>query len=171
MNVLHDTRPLLKNKGATQVVEEEIDIKEYLFFDESLAKRFQELCGGMGLKGEIQKGLTHLDDDTYTVLVKDFMSLNASLQLEELYSDILFGEQAALIEGNSDKGALADACGVQVQLESGDFTTVAIHPEIMNKILSVLSIDELQAFLSQVAEDVENPKSGPICARKDLPTI
>lgn len=36
-----------------------------------------------------------------------------------------------------------------------------INPEIMNKILSVLSITKLQSLLVKVAEDIEEPKAGP----------
>lgn len=144
---------------------------EYVFFDESLAKRFQKFCENLGVKTEIEAELTHTDDDSFTIKIVDNLSDEVTEQLEEEYGEMLFGEQASMIEGNDEAGAIADACGVQVQLQSGQFTTVAIHPETMNKILSVLSIDELQQFLSQVAEDIENPKMGPICSRKDLPTI
>lgn len=143
---------------------------EYVFFDKPLAKSFIEFCSQLGVNCEMDAGLTHTDDDAFTVIIKQSLSDALLNKVEEKYDDILFGEQAAQIEGNDANGALADACGVQVQLQSGAFTTVAIHPEIMNKILSVLSIDELQHFLSQVAEDIENPKSGPICSRTDLPT-
>lgn len=70
-----------------------------------------------------------------------------------------------MVDGNDGDGAVADACGIQLQLSNGEFTTVAIDPEIMNKLLSVLSVEEIQSFMSQVAEDIENPKSGPICRR------
>ena len=147
------------------------DLMEYMFFDEELAKRFMAYCQGKGAVCELESALTHTDDDSFTIKITEAMSEELTDEIEERYSDMLFGEQAAQIEGNSEEGALADACGVQVQLQSGEFTMVAIHPEIMNKILSVLTVDELQQFLSQVAEDIENPKNGPICARPDLPTI
>ena len=147
------------------------DLMEYVFFDESLAKRFQVYCEGLGVKTELEADLTHTDDDSFTVKLNQKLSVETVDKIEEEYGELLFGEQASMIEGNDEAGAIADACGVQVQLQSGQFTTVAIHPEIMNKVLSVLSIDELQQFLAQVAEDIENPKLGPICYREDLPTI
>ncbi len=147
------------------------DVMEYVFFDQDLATRFQAYCKQLGVNCEMKEELTHTDDDSFTLVIKDPLSEELTEQIEEQYGEMLFGEQAAQIEGNSGSGALADACGVQVQLQSGEFTTVAIHPEIMNKILSVLTVDELQQFLSQVAEDIENPKSGPICSRENLPTI
>lgn len=147
------------------------DLIEYMFFDEGLAMRFQGFCENLGVKTLLEKDITHTDDDSYTIKITDGLADDIMEKIEEEYGDMLFGEQAAQIEGNDDGGAIADACGVQVQLASGQFTTVAIHPEIMNKVLSVLSIEELQQFLSQVAEDIENPKSGPICSRESLPTI
>lgn len=147
------------------------DLMEYVFFDESLAKRFQVYCENLGVKTELQADLTHTDDDSFTIKLNQKISLEIVDEIEEEYGKLFFGEQASMIEGNDEIGAIADACGVQVLLQSGQFTTVAIHPEIMNKILSVLSIDELQQFLAQVAEDVESPKLGPVCSREDLPTI
>ncbi len=144
---------------------------EYLFFNESLAERFAAFCQERGVDAQIKAEESFTEDATYSVQLADMTSDELMDAIEEQYNEMFFGEQAAEIEGNGSQGALADACGVQVQLQSGAFTTVAIHPEIMNKILSVLSIDELQSFLSQVAEDIENPKSGPICRRQDLPSI
>lgn len=147
------------------------ELMEYVFFDEALATRFQAYCERLGASTKLVSEQTHTDEDSFTVVINAILADDVNDQIEEHYGEMLFGEQAAQIEGNDNGGALADACGVQVQLQSGEFTTVAIHPETMNKILSVLSIDELQQFLAQVAEDIENPKNGPICARKDLPTI
>lgn len=144
---------------------------EYLFFNESLANRFAIFCNYKGIATKVITEEEHSGDASYSIQLADITDAGLMEVIEDHYNDLFFGEQAAEIEGNDANGALADACGVQVQLQSGQYTTVAIHPEIMNKILSVLSIDELQSFLSQVAEDIENPKVGPICSREDLPSI
>lgn len=144
---------------------------EYLFFNETLANRFAIFCNYKGISTKVVTEEEHSGDASYSVQLADITDDDLMGLIEEHYNELFFGEQAAEIEGNDGQGALADACGVQVQLQSGQYTTVAIHPKIMNKILSVLSIDELQGFLSQVAEDIENPKLGPICSREDLPTI
>ena len=138
---------------------------EYLFFDRSLADRFMEGCRPYVEKVQIVTEQTPSDGDAYSVVIEDLLSDSEAASIEQLYDELFFGEQAALIEGNGEAGALADACGVQVQLSTGQYTTVAIEPNIMNKILSVLTIDELQQFLAQVAEDIEFPKTGPICQR------
>lgn len=141
---------------------------EYVFFDEAFAQRFAAFCQPMVTEVTLVTEQLHPEETSYCVQLHGDFDEACSEQIEEFYGELFFGEQAAQIEGNGAEGALADACGVQIQLQSGEFTTVAIEPEIMNKILSVLTVDELQRFLSQVAEDIENPKAGPICCRAPL---
>ena len=144
---------------------------EYLFFSEPLAQRFVGFCSEQGVDAKIEAEVSFTGDDSFNVLLDDITSDALMEAVEEAYNALFFGEQAAQIEGTNQDGVLADACGVQVQLQSGQFTTVAIHPEIMNKLLNVLTVNELQSFLSQVAKDIENPKGGSICQRKNLPSI
>lgn len=137
---------------------------EYTFFDEGIAQKFCQQVESMGCSSNIRVDESPNGDACFEVKVIDELTDEMVEQIETLYSDMLFGEQAAQIDGN-EVGAMADVCGVQVRLASGDYTTIAIDPVIMNKILSVLTIEELQAFLAQVAEDIETPKTGPICQR------
>lgn len=149
-----------------------MDQAEFTFFGDALARRYLQFCTDTGLNAELQvEDSPAGGDEVYNIKLLQEPSDEQLELLEEYYEELFFGEQAAEIDGNDPAGALADACGVQVKLQSGDYTTVAIHPEIMNKILSVLSITELQQFLAQVAEDIENPKTGPICSREALATI
>ena len=142
-----------------------LDNFEYTFFDEAIAQKFCREITDKGHESSIRVDESPNGDLCFEVKVIGALSDEIAEDLETLYGDMLFGEQAAQIEGN-EVGALADVCGVQVQLSTGIFTTVAIEPEMMNKILSVLTIEELQSFLTQVAEDIEFPKTGPICQRK-----
>lgn len=138
----------------------------FTFFSQPVAGKFVEFCATHNVVAQIEFEETFSGEASYQVQLVDLISDEMLEVFEEYYSELLFGEEAAQIDGNDKNGALADACGVQIQLQSGEFTTVAIEPDIMNKILSVLSVDELQRFLAQVAEDIENPKNGPICSRR-----
>ncbi|GAB6035039.1 hypothetical protein [Galenea microaerophila] len=139
---------------------------EYLFFDRTLAEKFMAQCRPHAESLFIQTEETPADGEAYSVVLEVIKGEEAVETVEQYYDELFFGEQAALIEGNGSEGALADACGVQIKLSSGEYTTVEVDPEIMNKLLSVLTVDELQQFLAQVAEDIEFPKSGPICQRQ-----
>ncbi|MBO1924636.1 MULTISPECIES: hypothetical protein [Thiomicrorhabdus] len=144
---------------------------QFTFFSRTLAQRYMDFCQQNNVQAEMEEETSPSGDDAVFNVTASTDDESLMEVLEAHYDELFFGDQAAEVEGNDGMGALADACGVQVKLQSGLYTTVAIHPEIMNKILSVLSIDELQQFLAQVAEDIENPKTGPICSRSDLPTI
>ncbi|MBN2647807.1 MAG: hypothetical protein JXR44_08480 [Thiotrichales bacterium] len=138
---------------------------EFTFFSPVIAEKFADFCGTLGVPASLEKTLSPAGEDAVYSLSVPAQEESVLQALEACYDELFFGEQAAEIEGNDSQGALADVCGVQVCLSSGRYTTVAIEPAIMNKLLSVLSIDELQQFLAQVAEDIEFPKSGPICSR------
>jgi hypothetical protein len=75
--------------------------------------------------------------------------------LDVVYDQLFFVEQAELIE---EGGSVADACGVQLKLSSGDFTTVMMPPEEMNRLLSVFSPEEVQALFARIADAVEHPE-------------
>lgn len=160
--------PFLLIKINTEILTM-LDNFEYTFFDQQIAENFSAFITKQGFIANIRQEISPNDGYTFEVSVENTLNDKSIELIEDYYADLLFGEQASLIEGNSDQGAQADSCGVQVQLKSGIYTTIAIHPEIMNKILSVLTITELQSFLAKAAEDIEEPKTGPICSRNDLP--
>ncbi|GKT11357.1 MAG: hypothetical protein ISEC1_P0321 [Thiomicrorhabdus sp.] len=147
------------------------DVMEYVFFDKGLAERFQAACIALGVQATLIADETPLGEAIFSVDLSDALAESVTEQVEELYEGLLFGEQAALIEGNNGMGAVADSCGIQIQLSAGGYTNIAIEPVIMTKLLSVLSTIELQLFLEQVADDIENPKMEPICSRVKIDTV
>ena len=136
---------------------------EYTFFDQQVTEKFSQFVKDKGFNVNIRQENSINETYSYEVSIVETLDDDSVAIFEHYYADLLFGEQEGLVEGNGENGAIADACGVQVQLKNGDFTTIAIEPEIMNKILSVLTTTELQSFLAKVAEDIEEPKIGSIC--------
>ncbi|WP_235584736.1 hypothetical protein [Thiomicrospira sp. WB1] len=142
----------------------DMDTFDYVFFDQALAQSFADQLTERGIAAQVMAVAETGEESVCEVQVGQALTPEQMDEVEALYDQRFFEDQAALIEGN-EVGAQADVSGVQVQLSTGDYTTVAIDPAIMNKLLSVLSIEELQQFLHQVAEDIEHPKSGPVCQR------
>lgn len=142
-----------------------LDRYEYTFFHREIAEKFIDQLNNQHTDTQIVEEEGISGDPTFTVIITAALNETDVHTIESIYEDLLFGEQAALVDGNDTDGALADVCGVQLALKDGSFTTVAIEPDIMNKLLSVLSIEEIQQFMNQVAEDIETPKTGPICRR------
>jgi len=126
---------------------------DYLFFDESLAQRFassvRELGGSAVVESTPEGGVQ--------VRVPQFsLTEEAIEQAGDIYDELFFIEQAELVEAGASE---ADACGVQIQLSTGEFTNVMMVPEQMNRLLSVFSPKEVQDLFAKVADAVENPQA------------
>jgi hypothetical protein len=50
-----------------------------------------------------------------------------------------------------------NVAGMQTQLKNGKLCTLRVEPTIVTRILTVLEFDELQAFVDNIANSVENP--------------
>ncbi len=124
---------------------------EYMFFDRALAERFAEAVRQMGLSVYIDEG------EQINVCVPEQEAHAHQPALEALYDEYFFGEQAALVEAAHDDFS---ASGIQIQLKDGRYTTVMIAPEVMSRLLSVFSVEELNQFMHEVAQAIEEPNGG-----------
>jgi hypothetical protein len=126
---------------------------DYLFFDTSLANRFADSVREFG--GHAVVEATH-EGGVQVRVPQVSLTDEAIEQIGELYDEMFFIEQAELIE---EGGSQPDACGIQLQLSTGEFTNVMMTPEQMNRLLSVFSPKEVQDLFAKVADAVENPQA------------
>jgi hypothetical protein len=126
---------------------------DYLFFDESLAQRFASSVRELGGSASVEATV----DGSVQVRVPQASLTDETIeQAGEIYDEMFFIEQAELVE---EGGSHADACGVQLQLSTGEFTNVMMVPEQMNRLLSVFSPKEVQDLFAKIADAVENPQA------------
>lgn len=137
------------------------EMLEYLFFTSSVADKFIKVLKERNLdyiqEAEPMQGAIVLkiaegvDDDLWDAL-------------DDLYDELSEEDQALLEEGIDDSGAKS-AAGIYLQLLGGKQTIAQVDPDIMNKILSAITMDELNAFIDTIVRSVENPDDSPICKR------
>jgi len=130
---------------------------DYLFFDEAIVQRFMQQARALGCDAMLERTP---EGGFQARIDEQALSDQQREALEVLYDDLFFGDQAALLE---DGTSGADACGVQLTLADGSFSTVLLSPETMNKLLSVLTPLEVQDLFSRVADAVENPQNCSVC--------
>jgi hypothetical protein len=126
---------------------------DYLFFDESLAQRFADSVRELGGSAVVE---ATPEGGVQVRVPQASLTDTAIEQAGELYDEMFFIEQAELVEVGASE---ADACGVQIQLSTGEFTNVMMVPEQMNRLLSVFSPKEVQDLFAKVADAVENPQA------------
>ncbi|MBJ6609921.1 MAG: hypothetical protein JG718_06135 [Candidatus Thiothrix moscowensis] len=135
------------------------EMLEYLFFTPRIADKFiqalqerqlayvqeiESVHGGIVLK--IAEGV---DDDLWD-------------ELDDLYDELSSEDQALLEEGMEDVHAKSTA-GIYLQLLGGKQTIAQVDPDVMNRMLSVISMDEFNAFVETIVRSVETPDDSPIC--------
>lgn len=126
---------------------------DFLFFDLGLAEKFADRARDLGAEAMVE--VISAENSVQVRVPQAALSDQVLAALDEIYDQLFFIEQAELIEVG---GSQADACGVQLQLASGEYTTVMMPPEEMNRLLSVFSPGEVQALFARIADAVENPQ-------------
>lgn len=137
------------------------EVLEYLFFTPDIARQFIQALNEHGLEyvqetepvqgAIVLKIAEGVDDDLWD-------------ELDDLYDELSEADQALLEEGIEDSSAKSTA-GIYLQLLCGKQTVAQVDPDIMNRILSVISMDEFNAFIDTIVRSVETPDDSPICKR------
>lgn len=131
---------------------------EYVFFDQRPFDQFSEHVKGLGLSPVCRV----TDHDEYLVELPDDIDAAIVGRVEACYEKMM-GISEALMAAEDDSHY--SAAGVQVSLSNGQHIVASVEPGLLKKVLSVLSYDELGAFVDSIAAAVESPDSRPICKR------
>ncbi|OOZ36929.1 hypothetical protein [Solemya velesiana gill symbiont] len=131
---------------------------EYIFFDERPWNRFVGFLQEKGLSPvadhEDQGYMVRLPEDTADGLMDD---------IEAFYDEMLDMNEALFIE-EEGAGQLHTA-GVTVNLKNGRTVQAAVDPKLLNRILEVVSAEELGRLVNAIVDAVENPDDRSICQR------
>lgn len=130
---------------------------EYVFFDEALQSRFVTLLEQRSVGWDAREDLM----GGTIVSISDDLADEAMDEIEACY-DTLLDEQSELAlqrEGWVDKRL----AGVQVHLPDGRERTVALTPELANRLLAHFSAEEVAELVNAIAASLSQDFNGPIC--------
>ncbi len=135
---------------------------EYLFFNQEIADKFIVFLDKKGLKW-VQENDPMLD----SIVIKTSEEIEDDLwdELDD-YHDELGPQDQQLLEDNLDDETETNAAGIYIQLTGGGQTVAQINPDVMNRMLDVISMDEFNQFVETIVSSVENPDDSPICHKK-----
>jgi len=136
---------------------------EYLFFNQEIADKFITFLKEKGLAWE-QKNDPMLD----SIVIETPEDIEDDLWDEiDDYHESLGDEDQKLLEDNLDDETETNAAGIYIQLANGEQTVAQINPDVMNRMLGVISMDEFNDFIETIVSSVETPDDAPICEKKD----
>ena len=135
---------------------------DYICFDDTHAREFRAFLEARGVPYETRADTK--DEGHLVVSVPDDLdeelddAVEAEFErLEREYEQRL--KQALIAEDQAEKRVTA----ISVNLSSGETCYVPIPEEMMNRLLSVLSTQEIGDLVDAIVSAVENPDTRPIC--------
>ena len=102
-------------------------------------------------------------EEATTVSIPDDIDDDLADRIEGWYEEETQSAEAELFASGDAEADVS--AGVWVQLADGRSSFAPVPPDMVSRILSVLSADELGDFVSRIADAVEHPDDTPICRR------
>jgi hypothetical protein len=129
---------------------------EYMFFDADLRDKFVQHVRELGVPCTLQG-----DSMGMVVAVPEDLPEAIEESLETFY-ETLQQEQSDLVD-QSEGGLKKHLAGFRLELPDGQTSTVALQPDIANRLLDCFSLEEIQALFATVAKCALNPQNTPLC--------
>jgi len=135
---------------------------DYLFFNQLVADKFIDFLNQNKLewtqeREKIQNAVVLKTSDDITDDLWD--------ALDDFY-DELSAEDSQLSNAKAMSEDDTDTAGVYIQLKNGKQTIAKVDPLIMNRMLDVITVDELNDFVEAIVISVEAPDDSAICKKK-----
>lgn len=133
---------------------------EYLFFNQIIANKFIDFLKSKDLQWELKK-----DKMLESFVVETPEEIDDDLwdELDDFHELLSNEDQKLLEDALEDTDDETNAAGIYIQLGNGKQTVAQINPDIMNRMLSVITMDEFNELIETIVSSVENPDDSPIC--------
>ncbi len=137
------------------------DTLEYLFFTSTIKDKFIQTLKDKNINWTESTESVH--DSIVIQVLEDDLGDDWD-EIDDIYDDLAVDDQA-LLEKESKESNDRSTAGVYIQLKNGQQTIAQVKPDVLNRILSVISSDEFAEFIDTIAKSVENPDETSICQR------
>ncbi len=134
------------------------DMIEYLFFNEAISLKFIEILKQKKIEWEKE---IEFVQEAISIRVSEDIGDELWDELDDIYDDLTIEDQL-MLEANSDEEDVSSA-GIYLQLAGGKQTVAKIDPNVMNKMLEVITMEEFNSFIEVIVSSVEEPDDSPIC--------
>ena len=136
------------------------DVLDYLFFTRTIADQFAQALEEQSVP--YQEEIEAVQEAIVFKVAETSLTPQLWDELDNLYDELSIADQALLEDAVEDEG-VQSAAGIYLQLANGQQTIAQVSPELVNRILSVLSLEEFNQFLDVIVKSVEQPNDTAIC--------
>jgi hypothetical protein len=133
---------------------------DYILFHEKPFQLFVEWLKENDIACE-----TKSDDESYVIKVSDDLDETLLDQIDEKYEELMDMNQDIINAEEKESNAGYNMAGVTVTLKDGSISYADIDSELMARVISVISPEELSDIVTEIADAVENPQPKTFCQR------
>ncbi len=136
---------------------------EYLFFNYVFSEKFKHL-----LKDKSLDFSQATESVQGSILITTSEDIDDDLwdEIDEAYDDLSDQDQQ-MLQSRLDDDSKVNTAGIYIQLKDDQQTVATIDPNVMNRMLERISMDEFNTFIEAIVSAVEVPDATPFCERKD----
>ena len=134
---------------------------EYLFFNDTFAKEFADIL----MQKDVEFMRTRESvQNAYILNVPETIDDDVWDEIDDIY-DVLSAKDTLLVQENLDDNDEMSTAGIYIQLANAEQTVAKVNLDVMNRMLSVVSMDEFNEFIEVIVSSVEDPDDSPICKK------
>jgi hypothetical protein len=131
---------------------------EYIFFHDTPRTKFIQFLAAENIPYTEQ-------DDNMGMLISVPEDLGESIEdsIEVQYDILMEDAEELLIE--EGETAEKDNAAITITLDDGKTIYASVSPNVINRVLSVITTQELNDLVNSIVSSVLNPDDRPICSR------
>ncbi len=130
---------------------------DYVFFHPTVRDRFIARLRELNVACESRETESEL-----VVSVDEDLADDVLERIDGLHEQLLDEEQARIEQFEAPE---RHAAGITIRLQDGRSVQAAVDPELLNRLLQAVTIEELGSFVQTIAAAVENPDDVPFCQK------
>ena len=131
---------------------------EYIFFHDEPRRQFIQYLA----KQDIPYA-EHNDSMGMIVSVPEDMGEDIEHEIETRYDELIENAEELLAEDGEQ--AEKDVAAITITLDNGKTACASVSPKILNRILAVITPQELNDLVNSIVSSVQNPDDRSLCKR------
>ena len=133
---------------------------EYVFFDERPRDQFVNFLQEKAVELKLEE-----DEGVLKVWIPEDLDDDLDEAIEDFYDDMMALNQQLYEDENNEAEVGYNAAGIVLELNTGENVYAQVVPELLGRIMTVVTPDEFNTVVNAIVEAVENPDVRTPCQR------
>jgi len=135
------------------------DNLEYLFYSSSMYEKFIQTLNEKSIPWKNAEETIH---NSFLIQISEQDIEPYWDEVDDHYDELALEDQK-LVESGADCAKDINAAGIHIQLSDNSNTIAQVNPDVINRILDVITADEFSEFIDKIVKSVEHPDDTPLC--------